>query len=68
MRARERVAYAKKLLNEVGLGEDRLEMAHIGASDAPLWAEKVREMTDRIRALGPNPLRRRRGPGERANV
>ncbi len=31
-------------------------MYHIGASDAPLWAEKVREMTERIKALGPNPL------------
>ncbi len=51
------MAYAKDLLNEVGLGEGRLEMAHIDASDAPLWAETVREMTDRIRALGTNPIR-----------
>ena len=52
------MAYAKDLLDEVGLGRDRLEMAHIGASDAPLWAEKVAEMTDRIRAMGPNPIRK----------
>jgi len=58
------VAYAKDLLNEVGLGEGRLEMAHIDASDAPLWAETVREMTDRIRALGPNPIRMQAASGD----
>jgi len=50
------VAYAKILLDEVGLGGERLEMYHIGASDAPLWAEKVVEMTERVRRMGPNPL------------
>jgi coenzyme F420-reducing hydrogenase delta subunit len=52
----ERVAYAKTLLDEVGLGGDRIEMYHIGASDAPLWAERVLEHTERIKRLGPNPL------------
>ena len=42
LRAKERVAYAKTLLDEVGLGGDRIEMYHIGASDAPLWAESLR--------------------------
>jgi len=32
-------------------------MYHIGASDAPNWAKAVREMTDRARELGPNPIR-----------
>ena len=40
----------------MGLGGDRLEMYHIGASDAPIWVERVKEMTERIRNLGPNPL------------
>ena len=56
MRAKERVEYAKDLLDEVGLGGGRLEMYHIGASDAPAWVEKVIEMTERIKRLGPNPL------------
>jgi len=58
LRAKERVEYAKTLLEEVGLGGGRLEMYHIGASDAPLWAEKVAEITERIKRLGPNPLNR----------
>ena len=51
--------YAKDLLDEVGLGRGRLEMYHIGASDAPLWAEKVTELTEQVRKLGPNPLGRK---------
>jgi F420-non-reducing hydrogenase iron-sulfur subunit len=57
MRAKERVEHAKELLDELGIGADRLEMYHIGASDAPLWAERVEEMTERVQRLGPNPLR-----------
>ncbi|HID31251.1 MAG TPA: hydrogenase iron-sulfur subunit, partial [Desulfobacterales bacterium] len=56
LRAKERVEYAKILLDEVALGGDRLEMYQIGASDAPIWAEKVIEMTERIKKLGSNPL------------
>ena len=57
LRAKERVAYAKHLLDEIGLGGRRLEMYHIGASDAPNWVRAVREMTDRALELGPNPLK-----------
>jgi coenzyme F420-reducing hydrogenase delta subunit len=57
LRAKERVAHAKTLLDEIGLGGDRLEMFHIGASDAPKWAQAVEMMTRRALELGPNPLR-----------
>ena len=71
LRAMERVSYAKTLLDEVGLGGERIEMHHIGASDAPLWAGRVAEFTDRIKRLGPNPLNEARRhnsrPGGAAN-
>jgi F420-non-reducing hydrogenase iron-sulfur subunit len=57
LRAKERVEYTKSLLDEIGLGGDRLEMFHIGASDAPLFAKAVETMTNRAKELGPNPLR-----------
>jgi F420-non-reducing hydrogenase iron-sulfur subunit len=60
LRAKERVAHAKALIAEVGLDPARLEMFHIGASDAPKWAEAVVQMTRRAQELGPNPLGRRR--------
>ncbi len=59
LRAKERVEHAKQLLDEVGIGGERLEMFHIGASDAPKWAEAVEMMTKRALELGPNPLRGR---------
>ena len=58
LRARRRVERAKAILQEIGLEPERLEMFHIGASDAPVWAKAVTEMTERARALGPNPLKR----------
>jgi F420-non-reducing hydrogenase iron-sulfur subunit len=52
------VEYTKELLKEIGLEPERLEMFHIGASDAPGWARAVQEMTDRAKFLGPNPLKK----------
>jgi len=57
LRAQERVEYAKKLLDEIGLGSDRLGFFHIAASEAPLFAETGKKMTERAREMGPNPLR-----------
>lgn len=51
--------YTKSLLDEIGIGGERLEMFHIGASEAPLFAEAVEMMTNRSKELGPNPLMRR---------
>jgi hypothetical protein len=42
------------------LDGQRLEMYHIGASDAPNWVKAVREMTERARELGPNPIHLKR--------
>jgi hypothetical protein len=33
-------------------------MYEIAASDAPKWVAAVKEMTERVRELGPNPLKR----------
>jgi F420-non-reducing hydrogenase iron-sulfur subunit len=52
------VAHAKRLLAEVGLEPERLEFFHIAASEGPLFAQRVDEMTERARRLGPNPLRK----------
>lgn len=48
--------YARQLLAETGLGADRLEMYEIAASDAPKWVAAVTAMTQKLQALGPNPL------------
>ncbi|MEW6618466.1 MAG: hydrogenase iron-sulfur subunit [bacterium] len=58
IKAKRRVARAKKLLDEIGIDGKRLEMYNMSASMGPKFAEVAREMTERIRNLGPNPLKK----------
>ena len=48
--------YVKRLLDEIGLGSQRLEMYFLSSAEGARFAEIATEMTERIRALGPNPL------------
>ena len=57
-RGRARVKRARKILDEIGLGADRLDMFFMSGSQAHAFATAARTMTDRVRALGPNPLKR----------
>ena len=57
LRAKKRVEYTKKLLDEIGVEGERLEMYNIAASDGPRFAEVAKEMHDKITALGPNPIK-----------
>ena len=52
IRAKKRVAYAKRMLSEVGVDPERLEMHHIAASQGPLFADRAREFIQRIIDLG----------------
>jgi F420-non-reducing hydrogenase iron-sulfur subunit len=62
LRAKKRVAYARRLLAEVGLEPERLEMFNLSSAMGGRFAEIVTEMTERIRKLGPSPLSRRASP------
>ncbi len=57
IRARKRVEYAKQLLDEAGIGGARLEMYNLSSADGPRFARVAREITERIRELGPSPTR-----------
>lgn len=57
LKAKRRVMAVKKILQEVGLEPERVEMFNVSASDGPRFAAIAREMTERIRNLGPSPLR-----------
>lgn len=54
--AKRRVKYLKKVLDEIGIGGDRLEMFNMSAAEGPRFAEVANLMTERIRGLGPSPL------------
>mgnify|MGYP000574966897 FL=1 len=52
-----RVKRAKKILDEIGLGSERLEMFFMSGSQGYTFAMAAQTMTERIRKLGPNPLK-----------
>jgi len=55
------VNYVKKLLAEVGLEPERLEMYFLSSAEGVRFAEIATEMTERARGLGPNPLKNGKG-------
>ena len=58
LRARKRVAYTKKILDDIGIGGDRLEMYNMSAGEGTKFVEFAKEMTERIKNLGPSPIKR----------
>ena len=57
MAAERRVNYVKGLLDEIGLGGERLEMFFLSSAEGARWAEIATQMTERVLKLGPNPLK-----------
>ena len=55
-KARRRVNYVKKTLEEIGLEPERVEMFNLSAGEGPRFAEIAIEMNNRIKELGPSPL------------
>ena len=53
LRAKKRVAYVKRLLGEVGINPERIEMFNLSSAMGGRFAEIVEEMTERIKKLGP---------------
>lgn len=59
VRATRRMSHARQLLEEVGLESDRLGIFYMSGSQAHAFANAANEMTERVRRLGPSPLRRK---------
>lgn len=59
-RAKKRVEYTKKLLSEIGIEPERVEMYNLSSAMGNRFAEIATDMTERIRKLGPNPIKGRR--------
>jgi len=66
LKARKRVEYVKKLLDECGIGGERVSMYNLSSAQGQRFAEVAREMTEKIMALGPNPVKQ--GSGARGQV
>ncbi len=57
LRARKRTDRIRQTLDEIGVGGERLKMVNLSAAQAPTFVKSVREIVDKVRALGPSPLK-----------
>ena len=53
LRTRKKVEYVKKLLEEIGIEPERVEMYNLSSAMGGRFAEIVEEMTEKTRKLGP---------------
>jgi F420-non-reducing hydrogenase iron-sulfur subunit len=58
LRARKRTDRIREILDEIGVGRDRLLMVNLSAAMAPTFVQRVEEIVETVRTLGPNPLRK----------
>jgi coenzyme F420-reducing hydrogenase delta subunit len=63
-----RLTRAKEILNEIGLGGERLDMFFMSGSQGHAFAMAAQTMTERIRKLGPNPLKQAAQQAEAAKL
>jgi len=57
IRARKRVNQAREILEKIGIGGERVQMYNLSSSEAPRFVEIAKEMTEKITAIGPNPIK-----------
>jgi coenzyme F420-reducing hydrogenase delta subunit len=57
LKAKRRVQYVKKTLEELGIEPERVDMFNLSAGEGPRFAEIAIEMVSRIKELGPSPVK-----------
>lgn len=57
LRAAHRVEHVKKMLDDIGWSGERVEMFWMSAGMGERFAQVAREFTEKIRDLGPNPIK-----------
>jgi len=62
LRARKRVEHARAILDQVGVGSERVGMYNLSSGEGPRFAQYAKEMDEIIRRLGPTPLKAARKP------
>ena len=56
LKAKKRVQYVKKVLEELDMEPGRVEMFNLSAGEGPKFAQFAKEMVERIKTLGPSPV------------
>jgi F420-non-reducing hydrogenase iron-sulfur subunit len=60
LRAKRRIGHIRAMLDEIGVGAERLRMANLSAAMAPTFVKLVNEIVETASKLGPNPLKPRK--------
>ncbi|MHA1961788.1 MAG: hydrogenase iron-sulfur subunit [Candidatus Thorarchaeota archaeon] len=55
--AERRVRFARKLIAQLGMNEDRVKMVFVSAAEGDKFAEEINKFAEEIRTIGPNPIR-----------
>jgi F420-non-reducing hydrogenase iron-sulfur subunit len=58
LRAKKRSEYLRDMLDQIGVGRERLRMVNLSAAEAPTFVKRVKEIVETVKSLGPNPLRK----------
>lgn len=58
LRAKKRVIYVQEILEKIGIEPERVAMYNLSAGEGPRFAEIAREMTEKVKELGPSPIRK----------
>ena len=56
-KARRRVALLTEILKQFGIGEERLWLRWVAASEGNMFQEVIDDMTKKLKELGPSPLK-----------
>ena len=56
-RAKKRVDRARQILEQIGIGGERVRMCNLSSSDAPMFVRFAQEMHAAVLSAGPNPIR-----------
>ena len=59
LKARKRVNYVKKVLEDLGVEPERVAMYNLSAAQGPRFVEIAKEFTDIVKGLGPSPFKRK---------
>jgi coenzyme F420-reducing hydrogenase delta subunit len=57
LRAKKRSDHLRQVLDEIGVGAERLRMVNLSAAMAPTFVQRVNEIVTTVKKLGPNPLK-----------
>lgn len=57
LRARKRVQEARRILDTIEIDGQRVQMFNLSSGEGPRFAQIAEEMTNKIKELGPNPIK-----------